>query len=91
MDRSVQKSTPEQVLAAINQLGHGSAKFTSLVDLGHQLGGSPESLHAAIMQLWRAGKITVSKPEGRQGSTPEERRWWMEAQGEVLGYVSLRT
>lgn len=87
----VVKASSDQVLAAMNQLGNGRDKFTALSALGRHLGGSPESLHAAVMQLWRAGKITVAKPEGRHGSTPEERRWWLEAQGETLGYVMLRS
>ena len=80
----------DQVIATMNQIGHGKEKFTSLVDLGHRLGGTPEALHAMVLQLWRAGKITVSAAEGRSGSTPEERRWWLQAQGETLGYVMLR-
>ena len=90
LHKAVMKTSTDQVLAAMNQLGNGRDKFTSLADLGRRLGGSPEALHAAVMQLWRAGKITVAKPEGRHGSTPEERRWWLEAQGETLGYVMLR-
>ena len=74
----------------MNEIGHGREKFTSLADLGRRLGGSPESLHATIMQLWRAGKVTVSAAEGRSGSTDAERRWWLETQGEQLGYVALR-
>jgi len=88
---SVRKTTGDQVLVAMRQIGSGRDKFTSLADLGRKLGGSPESLHAAVMGLWREGKITVSRPEGRGGTTEEERRWWMEAQGETLGHVMLRT
>lgn len=86
----VQKSSPDRVLEAMDQIGHGREKFTSLADLGRRLGGSPQALHQAVMQLWRSGKLTVSAAEGRSGSTEAERRWWMEAQGETLGYVSLR-
>lgn len=85
------KSSPDQVLAAMQQIGNGRDKFTALSALGRHLGGSPETLHSAVMSLWRAGKITVAKPEGRHGSTPEERCWWLEAQGETLGYVMLRS
>lgn len=87
---TVAKASPDQVLSVMNQIGHGSDKFTSLAELGRRLGGSPESLHSAVMDLWRQGKITVAGAEGRHGSTPEERRWWLHAQGEVLGYVMLR-
>ena len=87
---SAQKSSTDQVLAAMDQLGHGHEKFTSLADLGRRVGGSPESLHQAVMQLWQARKITVSAAEGRHGSTEEERRWWLNAQGETFGYVMLR-
>ena len=87
---TVQKASPVQVLDAMHRIGHGREKFTSLADLGRMLGGSPESLHQAIMQLWQARKITVSAVEGRHGSTEEERRWWLNAQGETFGYVMLR-
>ena len=74
----------------MDQIGHGSDKFTSLRDLGQRIGGSPQSLHQAVMQLWRERKVTVAPAEGRHGSTPEDRRWWLEAQGETFGYVMLR-
>lgn len=88
----IRKSTPDQVLAVMNQIGHGAERFTALADLGRRLGGTPQALHAAVMQLWRAGKITVAGAEGRHGSTPEERRWWLTAPGEEnkIGYVMLR-
>ena len=82
--------SPDRILQTMTQIGHGADKFTKLSDLGRHLGDSPESLHAAVMQLWRSGKITVAAAEGRHGSTPEERHWWLNAQGEVFGYVMLR-
>lgn len=85
------KASGDQVLQAMQQIGHGSDKFVAISALGQRLGTTPQALHQALMDLWRQGKITVSRFEGRHGGAPpEERRWWMESQGETLAYVALR-
>lgn len=84
------KALQDPVLAAMARIGHGASKFVSLADLGQHLGGSPQSLHRALLQLWREGAVSLSAPEGRFGSSDSDRRWWLEAQGEVFGYVELK-
>lgn len=86
-----QKSSFEDaVLQAIDAVGQGSNKFTSIARLGQRLGIMPQTLHSVLTNLLHAGKIGVAPPEGRFGSTDEERRWWLQAQGETFGYVMLR-
>jgi hypothetical protein len=41
-------------------------------------------------ELVSNGTLTVAGPEGRFGSTPEDRRWWLRAWGEVFGHVMLK-
>lgn len=86
----VQKASTDQVLQAMEQIGSGSEKFTSIADLGRRLGGSPESLHSTLMQLWRGGKITVAAFEGRHGLSEADKKWLWHAQGEILGYVMFK-
>jgi len=88
--QTIRKASGDAILDAMNRIGQGGNKFTSLAVLGRAVGGSPESLHQAILQLWRERKITPSPAEGRFGSTEEEQRWWLQAQGETFGYVELR-
>lgn len=79
------------MLAAVRELAPGGHGLVALDQLGQKLGTTPSALHAAVVQLWRAGKVTVAGAEGRHGSTEEERRWWMPVPGEnEVGFVVLR-
>lgn len=80
----------EAVLHVISEIGRGAQKFVGIAELGHRIGFSPETLHATLLNLWREGKINMAAPEGRFGSTEEERRWWLRTGGETFGHVMLR-
>lgn len=85
------KNSPEQVLAAVNQMGRNFHGLIPIHELGKVVGTDPETLHSLINQLRRQGKLTVAGAEGRFGNTEEARRWYMkEPGGHDIGYVMLK-
>lgn len=93
--RSVPGSDPHgegrvmSTIKAMQEEGHG---IVPLHQLGPKFSGSPAALHAALLGLWKQGKVSLSRLEGRHGNSEEERRWAMPEPGGdgQLGYVSLR-
>jgi hypothetical protein len=69
----------------------GSHNFVSLVDLRRALPMDCAAFDAALQELRRAGRYTLSGAEGRHGLTPDERAAGISEQGTLLLYVSRRT
>jgi hypothetical protein len=59
----------DKVLAAVREAG-----YSLLSRLGPKVGATPQSLHAAVVNLARQGKVGVSALEGRY-ATAEDLRW----------------
>jgi hypothetical protein len=69
----------------------GSHNFVSLVDLRRALPMDRAAFDAALHELRRAGRYTLSAAEGRHGLTADERAAGIPEQGMLLLYVSRRT
>jgi hypothetical protein len=69
------------------QRGHN---FVNLVDLRREIPADRQTFDAALQNLRRTGRYTLSAAEGRDGISPEENAAGIREDGSLLLYVSRR-
>lgn len=91
--KALDKDTQTKVMQLIRSLA-GSQNLIpigklrqALAGIGYSSTGEQDSL---IGDLRRRFLISASGPEGRHGSTPEERATWIRQGAETLAFISLR-